>query len=120
MVAIPAILVYGIGKGGLGGAVGDVVVPLMALAISPKLAASILMPILIVMDIAALKHHKRNVDWSQIKRMLPGGLAGVAIAAIFLKQLPEYGLQILIGSISVALSVFTCLNVVLPRKKSAP
>ncbi|GAM71531.1 membrane protein [Vibrio sp. JCM 19236] len=108
MVAIPAILVYGIGKGGLGGAVGDVVVPLMALAISPKLAASILMPILIVMDIAALKHHKRNVDWSQIKRMLPGGLAGVAIAAIFLKQLPEYGLQILIGSISVG---FVCLYV---------
>lgn len=101
MVAIPAILVYGIGKGGLGGAVGDVVVPLMALAISPKLAASILMPILIVMDVCALRHHRRNVDWSQIKVMLPGGLAGVAIAAIFLKQLPEYGLQILIGAISV-------------------
>ncbi|GAK82664.1 putative integral membrane protein [Vibrio ponticus] len=36
MVAVPAILVYGIGKGGLGGAVGDVVVPLMALVISPN------------------------------------------------------------------------------------
>lgn len=108
MVAVPAILVYGIGKGGLGGAVGDVVVPLMALAISPKLAASILMPILIVMDIAALKHHRRNVDWSQIKAMLPGGLLGVALAALFLKQLPEYGLQILIGAISVG---FVCLYV---------
>ena len=67
LVAVPAILVYGIGKGGLGGAVGDVVVPFMALAISPSLAASILMPILIVMDIFALRHHRRNVDWQQIK-----------------------------------------------------
>lgn len=101
LVAVPAILVYGIGKGGLGGAVGDVVVPFMALAISPSLAASILMPILIVMDIFALRHHRRNVDWQQIKAMLPGGVAGVVIAALFLKQLPEYGLQILIGAISV-------------------
>ncbi len=106
MVAVPAILVYGIGKGGLGGAVGDVVVPLMALVISPKLAASILMPILIVMDVCALRHHRYNVDWSQIKIMLPGGLIGVAVAAVFLSKLPEYGLQILIGAISVG---FVCL-----------
>ncbi|GAK82663.1 membrane protein [Vibrio ponticus] len=38
--------------------------------------------------------------------MLPGGLIGVVVAAVFLSKLPEYGLQILIGAISVG---FVCL-----------
>jgi len=101
VVAVPAVLVYGIGKGGLGGALGDIVVPFMALTISPTLAASILLPILIVMDVFAISHHVKNADWHLIKKMVPGGIAGILLAAISLKHLPEYGLEILIGSISI-------------------
>lgn len=101
VIAIPAVLVYGIGKGGLGGAVGDIVVPFMALVISPSLAASILLPILIAMDMFAIHQHRGNVDWNQIRSMLPGGIAGIFIATISLKYLPEYGVEILIGAISI-------------------
>ncbi len=50
IAAVPAVLLYGIGKGGLGGALGIIAVPLMALIIAPTQAAAILLPILLVMD----------------------------------------------------------------------
>ena len=45
-VAIPAVLLFGISKGGFGGGLGTAAVPLMALVISPVQAAAILLPIL--------------------------------------------------------------------------
>ena len=35
IVAVPAVLLYGMAKGGLGGAAGAIAVPMMALAIDP-------------------------------------------------------------------------------------
>jgi uncharacterized membrane protein YfcA len=52
--AIPAVIMVGLSKGGFGGAMALLGVPLMALAISPVQAAAILLPILIVMDIVSL------------------------------------------------------------------
>ena len=48
--AIPAILIFGMAKGGFGGGVSVVSVPLMALAVSPLQAAAIMLPILVVME----------------------------------------------------------------------
>ncbi|MBF4312717.1 sulfite exporter TauE/SafE family protein, partial [Vibrio anguillarum] len=40
VTAIPAVLIFGIGKGGLGGALGVVAVPLMSLSVSSTQAAA--------------------------------------------------------------------------------
>ena len=50
LVSVPAVLLYGIAKGGFGGAVAVLSVPLMALVMSPTQAAAVLLPILVVMD----------------------------------------------------------------------
>jgi len=49
-VAIPAILITGLSKGGFLGGIGGLAVPLMSLVISPVQAAGIMLPILIAMD----------------------------------------------------------------------
>jgi len=54
LVAIPAVVLVGLSKGGLGGALALMGVPLMALAVSPVQAAAIFLPILIVMDLVSL------------------------------------------------------------------
>ena len=113
LTAIPAILIYGIGKGGLGGALGIIAVPMMALVISPIQAAAILLPILCVMDLFAIKVHYRNADYSQLKLMLPGSLVGIVIAGLFLGVIPKAGLSLLIGS----LSLLFCLQYVLNTHK---
>jgi uncharacterized protein len=110
ITAIPAILIYGIGKGGLGGALGIVAVPMMALAISPIQAATILLPILCVMDVFAIRVHYRSADYSLLKLMLPGALVGIFIAGLFLSVTPMAGLNLLIGSLSLLFCVQYVLN----------
>nr|WP_234496197.1 sulfite exporter TauE/SafE family protein [Vibrio maritimus] len=102
VMAVPAVLIYGIGKGGLGGALGIIAVPLMALAVAPTQAAAILLPILIVMDIFAVRHHYKNADYRVIKSMLPGALLGVLLAGLFLGVTSEAGLKLTIGLLSLA------------------
>ncbi|MDR9827656.1 sulfite exporter TauE/SafE family protein [Vibrio sp. FNV 38] len=105
LTAVPAVLIYGIGKGGLGGALGIIAVPLMALTTSPIEAAAILLPLLFFMDIIAMWHHAKNCDYQQLKVMLPPAVVGIAIAGCFLSVTPEYGLEILIGTLSILFSL---------------
>jgi hypothetical protein len=54
LLAIPAVMIYGISKDGFAGGLGVIVVPLMTLVVSPRRAAAILFPILCAMDLVAL------------------------------------------------------------------
>lgn len=118
LAAVPAVLIYGVGKGGLGGALGIIAVPLMALVVPPTQAAAILLPILLVMDGFAVSHHYRQTDYQLIKRMLPGAVIGVALGGWILKVTPEAGLKLTIG----LLSLLFCLQHWLgsPRQTTPP
>ncbi|MGL6313880.1 sulfite exporter TauE/SafE family protein [Vibrio sp. WXL103] len=105
LTAIPAVLIYGIGKGGLGGALGIIAVPLMTLTTSPIEAAAILLPLLFFMDIIAISHHAKNCNYQQLWVMLPSAVVGIFVAGLFLSVTPEFGLQILIGLLSVLFSI---------------
>ena len=80
--AVPAILIFGIAKGGFGNAIGVVAVPLMALAVSPLQAAAILLPILCVMDVFAIRKFWRQWDVTNIVIMLPAGCVGVLVGSL--------------------------------------
>lgn len=105
LTAIPAVLIYAVGKGGLGGGLGVVAVPLMTLTTAPTQAAAVMLPILCVMDIFAVRHHARNCDRQQLAIMFPAALLGIVIAAFFLKVTPDYGLKLLIGILSLLFSL---------------
>jgi len=113
VTAIPAVFIYGIGKGGLGGALGIIAVPLMAITIAPTQAAAILLPILCVMDAFAVKQHYHNADQVILKRMLPGAITGVILAGFFLSVISESGLKLFIG----CLSLIFCLQHLLKGNK---
>jgi uncharacterized protein len=104
--AVPAILIFGMAKGGFGGGIAVVSVPLMSLAISPIQAAAILLPILLVMDAVALWSFRGQWDRANLKILLPGAVVGIALGSIGFRYLSEDMIRILIGVIAV---VF-CLN----------
>ena len=78
-VAIPAVGLVGLAKGGLGGAMALVGVPLMALAMPPVQAAAILLPILVLMDMVSLWSWRGFLDRRTLVIMLPGALAGIGV-----------------------------------------
>lgn len=102
LTAVPAVLIYGIGKGGFGGALGLIAVPLMALTIPPSQAAAILLPILCVMDIFAVKQHYSNADYQVLRRMFPGAIFGIIVAGLMLSIISSADLKIFIGGLSLA------------------
>lgn len=106
LCAIPAVLIFGLAKGGFGGGIAVVSVPLMTLAISPVQAAAILLPILIVMDAVAMWSFRGQWSKPNLRFSLPGAILGIAIGAFTFRYLSEDAIRLLIGIIAVAF----CLN----------
>ena len=103
--AVPAILIFGIAKGGFGNAIGAVAVPLMALAVSPLQAAAILLPILCVMDVFAIRKFWRQWDVTNIAIMLPAGCVGVLVGSLTFSYLNEGHVRLLIGLLALVFAL---------------
>ncbi len=101
LTAIPAILIYGLAKGGLGAGLGVIAIPLMSLTGSPVQAATILLPILCVMDLFAIKAHWKHADMREIRFMLPAALLGIFIAYVIIDYCPKSYVSIFVGLISI-------------------
>ena len=80
-LAAVAVLVVGVSKGGFGGGLAMVAVPLMSLAVSPLTAAGVMLPILCVMDLVGLWAYRRAAHWPNLRIILPGAVVGIAVAA---------------------------------------
>lgn len=101
LTAVPAVLLFGMGKGGLGGATGAASVPLMSLAIDPLDAAAILLPIICLMDLQVIYLFRSRFDAPILRIIVPASLAGVLIGALAMGSLsPDY-LRLLVGAIAV-------------------
>jgi len=77
-LAVPAIFIAGISKGGFGGGLVVLAVPLMALAVEPQQAAAVMLPILIAMDVVAVWAYRRTWRKDLIKFLLPAAFIGIA------------------------------------------
>jgi uncharacterized membrane protein YfcA len=99
--AIPATILIGLSKGGLGGAMGQVGVPLMALVMPPVQAAAIMLPILIIMDLASLWSWRGYRDAKTLKLMLPGGLLGVGIGWLTASIVTDDMVKLIVGIIAI-------------------
>ena len=101
-VAIPAVLCFGMAKGGMGAAFGLVAVPLMALAVPPLQAAAILLPILLVMDVFAVRSFWREWDMTNLRLTLPGAMLGILVGALTFRFLNDDAIRLMLGLISIA------------------
>ena len=105
LCAIPAVLLFAMAKGGLGGAVSLLSVPLMSLAIPPLQAAAILLPLLIAMDAVAMWSFRGQWEMREIKIIVPGALLGVVVGAFTFRYMSEDAVKIMIAIIALAFSL---------------
>ena len=101
IVSVPAVLLYGIAKGGFGGAVAILAVPLMSLTMPPTQAAAILLPILVVMDLLVVKTYWGTFDRRALAVLLPGAVVGVALGFFTVDAMSEDYLRIMIGALAL-------------------
>ncbi len=103
--AVVAVLLLGIAKGGLAGGIGLVAVPLMSLTIEPARAAAILLPILMLMDLTALRPWWGQWDGFNLRTMAPGAVIGTGIGLATFDLLSPDALRVLVGSIALVFSL---------------
>ncbi len=100
LVSIPAVLLYGVAKGGFGGAVAILAVPLMALMMSPAQAAAILLPILVVMDLVVIYSYRGHFDARALRLLLPGAFVGVMLGYLLADTMNEDFMRLLVGLVA--------------------
>ncbi|NQX88119.1 MAG: sulfite exporter TauE/SafE family protein [Halioglobus sp.] len=110
VVSIPAVLIFGIVKGGFGGAIAIISVPLMALVMPPTQAAAILLPILVLMDLLVVKTYWGVYDRRALVLLIPGAVVGVIIGYLTADAMNEHYMRILIGLLSLVFGVQSLLG----------
>lgn len=118
--AIPALLIFGISKAGFGTGLGIVAVPLLALTIPTSQAAAVMLPILCVMDLAALWAYRGQWSRENVKIMLPGGLAGIVLGALTFRYVNEAGLKLMLGAIAIGFLLQRWLSKAAQAKTARP
>lgn len=101
LAAIPAVMLVGLTKGGMGEALALMGVPILAMVVSPVQAAAILLPILIVSDIVSLWIWRHHNDRRTLIFLLPGGIFGIALGWATSAYVPRDALRLIIGLITV-------------------
>jgi uncharacterized membrane protein YfcA len=107
-VAVFAVVLTGISKGGIGAA-GGFSVPLLSLVISPVQAAAIMLPILILMDVIGVYAYRRDWDRRNMAIIVPAGLVGICIGWLTFRYLNDDWIRVLLGAIACGFVAFNVL-----------
>jgi uncharacterized membrane protein YfcA len=105
MVALVALLI-GFSKGGLGGTLGGLATPLMALVMPANQAIGLLLPILMIADAFAVASHWKRWDWRLIILLMPGAVLGVTIGTFFITNAPTGELKMVLGIIVLLFALY--------------
>ena len=105
LAATVAVLIVGVAKGGFGGGIGIVAVPLMAIVVSPVQAAAILLPILMVMDAMALWAYWRRWDWPNLQILIPASMIGTVLGLLTFRYVSADNLRAMVGVVALVYAV---------------
>lgn len=100
-LAVPAVLLSGISKGGFASGAGNVAVPFMALVIPAPQAAGIALPVLCAMDIAGLRAWWGKWSRQELWAILPGGLLGIALGTAVFGLMSDQAVKLMVGAIAL-------------------
>lgn len=105
-LAVPAILIAGFAKGGFGGGAVFLATPLLAMVIPPQLAVSLMLPLLVFMDIGAIRAFWGKWDWPNARLLMTGSIAGVVVGTLIFGIADPDHLRLLIGGLAVSFVLF--------------
>lgn len=108
---ISAAFLIGFSKTGIGG-VSMLSIPILATVFGGKESTGVILPMLIAGDILAVIFYRRHVEWSNIRKMLPWSLAGLAVGVVVGNLINDRQFKILI-----AVAVLICLGLLIYTEK---
>ncbi|NCO21721.1 MAG: sulfite exporter TauE/SafE family protein, partial [Rhodobacterales bacterium] len=104
--AIPAVLFAGVSKGGFGSGAAFAASPFLALILEPAAAIGLMLPLLMVMDVTALRPFWKRWNWGLARQMMLGAVPGVCLGAALYTVANADVLRFLIGSVAVGFVLY--------------
>lgn len=105
LVAVPALLITGVSKGGCGGGLGVVAVPLLSLVLDPVQAAAVMLPVLCSMDLMGIWAYRRHWRSRLLWILLPAAVIGITIGALLYRFLDSTSIRLMVGLIALSFSL---------------
>ena len=105
-VGVPAILFAGVSKGGFGSGAAFVGGAILAMVVPPGDALGIVLPLLMLIDVATLRPYWGKWHWPSAKGVIIGAIPGVTLAALLYSLVDADVFRLLIGVICLAFVAF--------------
>ncbi|UXX84648.1 sulfite exporter TauE/SafE family protein [Roseovarius pelagicus] len=99
LLAALAAIFAGISKGGFGSGAAFAGASMLAIALTPGQALGIMLPVLMLIDLATLRPYWRQWSWPDARLLVLGGMPGVALGAALYQVADADALRLLIGAI---------------------
>ena len=116
-LAVPAVLLMGLGKSGFLSGFGALATPLLSLAVPVPQAAAIMLPLLLVMDATGLQQLWRERDRALLRQLLGAGLLGVVVGWVLFGVLSTKAVSGLVGALTL---LFLAQRLMFPPSPQAP
>ena len=100
-LATLGVILTGISKSGSAGGAGVVAVPLLALIVPVETAVALMLPILLLMDLRTIGYYWQHRDASELRRLLPAAVLGIALGGWLLSWVSPMVLTLALGVISL-------------------
>lgn len=123
LAAVPGVILVGMSKGGFGGVMSLLAVPMIALTVSPIQAAAIMLPVMLLMDAVALFAWRGVFDGRTLLILLPGGVAGVALGWALAASVTAEHVRLVVGMVALVFALRHMLGgrtAAEPRPQSPP
>ena len=104
------VVLFGISKGGFAGPIAILSIPVMSLSMNPIMAAAILLPVLLIMDVMAMYIYWNKWDLDNIKIILPPAMVGIFIGSLTFGFTSEDTIRIIIGCIAIIFILLSLLQ----------
>src|SRR5271163_5172040 len=109
LVAVPAVIILGLSKGGFSG-LSSLAMPMLSLVASPVRAAAIMLPILIVQDWVSVWAFRRDYSLRNLVILIPSAVIGVTLGCMLAARVSEDAVRLAIGVISIAFVAYMLIR----------
>ena len=99
--AIPAVVFAGVSKAGFGSGAAFASASILALILEPGQALALMLPLLMLIDVAALRPYWGRWNAGAVRVLVLGGIPGVALGAGLYRAVDQDMMRVLIGAISI-------------------
>ncbi len=99
-----AALIIGFSKTAVGG-LASIAIAIFAAVLPTRESTAAILLLLIVGDVVAVWHYRRDADLSLLKRLIPAVLPGLALGALFLARVDDLTLRRSIGGLLLAMAL---------------